>query len=263
MQHEKYTRLIQRMEVQAELTWKREVKLIREKIEDVNKELRILEIGSGPGVITKKLCELFPKAHITCLEYDSDFAEYSREVLPEKFKNRVDIREGDIAEVTLEENHFDLVYGRLVFQHIHDVKGALENTFKSLKNGGTILITDIDEGLFGIVDPKVPELEYIYKQHIQEQIIEGGDRFIGRKLWRLLKGVNFSSIDLDLIPINSDEVGINAFVPQVDYEEMGTMIDNGLIKQEDIDNLKVAAEKFLESDYPFALLVLFFVTGTK
>ena len=82
-------------------------------------------------------------------------------------------------------------------------------------------------------------------------------------MWRLLKGVNFSSIDLDLIPINSDEVGINAFVPQVDYEEMGTMIDNGLIKQEDIDNLKVAAEKFLESDYPFALLVLFFVTGTK
>ncbi|MCY7118522.1 methyltransferase domain-containing protein [Streptococcus mutans] len=263
MQTEKYTRLIQRMEVQAKLTWNREIKLIQENVADPKDKLKILEIGSGPGVITKKLCELFPNAQITCLELDSDFVEYSKTALPDDYKERVEILKGDITQIDLDEEVYDIVYARLVLQHVHGVDKALENAHKALKKGGQILITDIDEGLFGIIDPEVPELSYVYGQHIQEQVLEGGDRYIGRKLWRMLKNANFSTVDLDLIPVNSDEVGINSFLPQVDYEEMGTMIDNDLLSQDDIDKVKIAADKFLQSDYPFALLVLFFVVGTK
>ena len=89
------------------------------------------------------------------------------------------------------------------------------------------------------------------------------DRFIGRKFWRMLKAADFGKVDFELLPVNSDEVGIESFIPQLDYEEMSTMIENDLLVEEDIERVKQAADKFLESDYPFALLVLFFVVGTK
>ena len=41
------------------------------------------------------------------------------------------------------------------------------------------------------------------------------------------------------------------------------MIDNKLIDMSDIDKTRAAAERFLKSEYPFALLVLFFVVGEK
>lgn len=263
MEAAKVERLIQRMEVQANLTWKREVKLVQDYVTNSDVPMKILEIGSGPGVITRRLCAMFPNATVTCLELDDDFVEYSTKTLPEELKNRVTILKGDITNAELEADSYDLVYARLVLQHVHGVDLALANIYKALKPGGKVLITDVDEGLFGIIDPAIPELSYALGQHVQEQVIEGGDRFIGRKFWRMLKAANFSTVNLDLLPVNSDEVGIEAFIPQVDYEEMATMIDNDLLVQEDIEKVKMAATKFLEADYPFALLVLFFVVGTK
>lgn len=263
MQTEKCERLIKRMDVQANLTWAREEKLIRSHVDDVNAPLRILEIGSGPGTITRRLCKIFPNAEITCLELDEDFVNYSSDVLPNELDNRVEIVQGDITNVELEAESYDLVYARLVLQHVHGVDLALANAYRALKKGGKILITDVDEGLFGIIDPPIPELAYALGQHIQEQVIEGGDRFIGRKFWRMLKAADFGKVDFDLLPVNSDEVGIEAFIPQVDYEEMSTMIENDLLVEEDIEKVKQAAGKFLTADYPFALLVLFFVVGTK
>ena len=263
MQIEKCERLIKRMEVQANLTWGREETLIRRYVEDPNAPLRILEIGSGPGTITRKLSKIFPYANITCIEFDEDFVNYSSDVLPSELNDRVEIIHGDITDIELEAESYDLVYARLVLQHVHGVDLALANAYRALKKGGKILITDVDEGLFGIIDPPIPELSYALGQHIQEQVIEGGDRFIGRKFWRMLKAADFSKVDFELLPVNSDEVGIEAFIPQVDYEEMSTMIDNDLLVEEDIDKAKAGALKFLEADYPFALLVLFFVVGTK
>lgn len=263
METAKYKRLIERMEVQANLTWKREEKLVKSFAPDTDKPLKILEIGSGPGVITRRLCDIYPNASIICLELDEDFVNYSKSVLPENLKGRVSILQGDITEAKLEENTYDIVYARLVLQHVHGVDVALQNIYRVLKPGGKVLITDVDEGLFGIIDPPIPELQYALGQHIKEQVIEGGDRFIGRKFWRMLKAANFTSVDFELLPVNSDEVGVEAFIPQVDYEEMATMIDNNLLVQEDIDKVKEAANKFLEADYPFVLTVLFFVVGTK
>ena len=196
-------------------------------------------------------------------ELDEDFVNYSSDVLPNELDNRVEIIQGDITNFELEAESYDIVYARLVLQHVHGVDIALKNAYRALKKGGKILITDVDEGLFGIIDPPIPELAYALGQHIQEQVIEGGDRFIGRKFWRMLKSADFSKVDFELLPVNSDEVGIEAFIPQVDYEEMSTMIENDLLVEEDIEKVKQAANKFLEADYPFALLVLFFVVGTK
>lgn len=263
MEEKKFKRLIERMEVQVNLTWSREQEMILRSICDPNKKMRILEVGSGPGVVTKKICELFPNAYITCIEIDEDFANYSRVAIPDQYKDRIEVLHGDISELELEECTYDIVYARLVLQHVHNVDKALDKIYNVLKPGGKIIITDIDEGLFGIVDPPIKELAYVLGQHIEEQVIEGGDRYIGRKFWRMLKRANFAKVGLDLLPVNSDELGIQAFIPQLDFEEMKTMVDNNLLVDEDIEKVKIASEKFINSEYPFVLLVLFFVIGTK
>lgn len=263
MEMNKLESVIHRMETQTNLTWKRERNLILAHVSNPRDHLNILEIGSGPGVITEKLCDLFPNSQITSVELDKDLLEYHKRNLSDESRKRVTILQGDVAEIELGVEQYDIVYARLVLQHVHQVEEALKNMRRSLKENGKIIVTDIDEGLYGIIDPPVPELEYVLGKHIEEQIIEGGDRFIGRKLWRKLKAENYSDINLDLIPVNSDEIGMEAFVPQLDYEEMSSMIENQLITANDINKVKTAVDKFMMSEHPFALLVLFFVVAVK
>lgn len=264
MENTKLKSVVQKMEAQSNLIWAREKKLIEDAIGNkTGEELKILEVGSGPGVITEKICNLFPNSLVTCLELDQELLEFHKEHASENTKKQINIVQGNISEIDLGEEQYDIVFARLVLQHVVEVDKAIQNINKLLKKGGKLVVTEVDEGLFGIIDPPFPELEYILNQHIQEQVIEGGDRFIGRKLWRKMKQANFSKVNLELIPVNSDELGIQAFAPQVDYEEMETMIDNKLIDMSDIDKTRAAAERFLKSEYPFALLVLFFVVGEK
>lgn len=263
MEKEKFERFIAKMEVQANLSWKKEVKIIKGELEDLNKPLRILEIGSGPGIITERLLKLFPNSKITALEIDENAYAYAKEKLSGKYGDRVEFIQGDITTIELEKEKYDIVYSRLVLQHVHGVQAAVKNAFNVLKKDGHFIITDIDEGLFGIIDPPMPHLQYVLKQHIQEQIIEGGDRFIGRKLYKMLKENQFSEVELNLLAINSDDVGIESFVPQVDYKEMGTMIDNNLISQEDIDKVREETERFKNGKDSYALLVMFSVIGKK
>lgn len=264
MENSKLKSVVQKMKAQSNLIWNREKELIKNAVENkTNEQLKILEVGSGPGVVTEKICALFPNSSVTCLELDQELLEFHKEHASENAKKQINIIQGNISEIDLGEEQYDLVFARLVLQHVVEVDKAIHNINKLLKKGGKLIVTDVDEGLFGIIDPPISELEYILDQHIQEQVIEGGDRFIGRKLWRKMKQSDFSKVTLELIPVNSDELGIQAFIPQVDYEEMETMIDNKLINMSDIEKTRVAAEKFLKSEYPFALLVLFFVIGEK
>ena len=45
---------------------------------DHNKELRILEIGCGPGALSEALHRWYPKAKITAIDRDSNFIAFAR-----------------------------------------------------------------------------------------------------------------------------------------------------------------------------------------
>ena len=83
-----------------------------------NSSIRILELGCGTGYVTEQLSNLFPKAHITAI----DFAESMIEVA----KTRQNVKNvmfhcEDIERLRLEET-YDVIISNATFQWLNDLK---------------------------------------------------------------------------------------------------------------------------------------------
>jgi len=80
---------------------------------DKETEIKILEIGCGPGALAGALKRWYPKACIVGIDRDSEFIEYAR-------KNEKDITfiEGDATNLPFDDNSFDVIISNTVSEHV-------------------------------------------------------------------------------------------------------------------------------------------------
>lgn len=99
--------------------------------------VRVLDLGTGSGRVPQHLIERgIPPKNITGVEISPRLVEIARRTMPE-----VTFIEGDITEVELPPNSFDLVTSNMVFEFLDDdsLRRALANAARSLKPGGVLL----------------------------------------------------------------------------------------------------------------------------
>lgn len=104
----------------------------------ITPEMNIVEIGIGVGYWTDHFNALGAKNYL-----GNDIAEISITNLKKKYP-QYDFIQGDISEVKLPENKFDLGVMIDVTQHITDddrFNKAMDNLWKSLKSGAHLIIT--------------------------------------------------------------------------------------------------------------------------
>lgn len=255
-------RIANRMRVQVNLSWRQE----QEKLSyyGLKDGMKILEVGSGPGFITEKLLKDYKNSHITALEINEDFIKYTKSHLKtEHDDNRLRLVHGDITDSNLQNESFDFVFVRLVLQHLENPEVAINEIYRVLKPGGKLVVIDVDDEVWGLVEPRVQELEHILGSHAEEQEDEGGNRYIGRDLHRLIKQGEFEKVKLDLIPVHSGDVGVDAFLPQIDVDEMRTMVESGFATEEEILAVKDACDELIEQEDSFVMLILFMAFAQK
>jgi ubiquinone/menaquinone biosynthesis C-methylase UbiE len=225
--------------------------------------MSFLEVGSGPGFITAQLLDTFPKLHVTGVEIDPEMVGRSEKYLADKHSGRYKIVESSVMEMPLRDDTFDFAYARLVFQHLPDPLGALREIRRVLKPGGKLAIMDIDDGLNTLVDPPSPEADRIIKRLSEFQAELGGNRFIGRRLWRLLAEAGFTGMDLEMFAIHSDELGIEIIAPQTwDDGAWEPLVQKGAVTREEVDIMHREHDKFIASPEKYALLLGWMVAGT-
>jgi SAM-dependent methyltransferase len=102
----------------------------------------IFDIGCGCGA---ELDDLKKFGKVSGLEINPEAAQVARE-------QGVDVVVGDIGEVVLPENKYDVVAALDVLEHIKDDEGALKKINQTLKPGGMILIN-------------VPAFQFLFGPH--------------------------------------------------------------------------------------------------
>ena len=105
------------------------------------KQLKILEIGCGPGALASALHRWYPNAEITGLDRDSAFIQFAGEHEP-----GISFVEGDAAKLPYPDNTFDVTISFTVSEHI-DPSAFFQEQLRVLKPGGVCLVLSSRKGI--------------------------------------------------------------------------------------------------------------------
>jgi ubiquinone/menaquinone biosynthesis C-methylase UbiE len=250
---------VARLADQASLGWGKEAAVLERY--GFRDGMSILELGSGPGFVTRLLLDHFPQAQVTCVEVDETLLEDAKRYLSDD-SGRVTFVRASVDATGLGAGAFDAAYARLLFQHLPDPAAAAAETFRVLQPGAPFAIYDVDDELDFVTDPDIPGLDAVLDRMRQVQAAQGGDRYIGRRMLRLLKTAGFEDLDMEAIAVNSETYGLDAFLHQFDPGRLTPLIQAGVLSQEETDQLIAQRTEFLASD-PFVLFVFLTAGGRK
>ena len=108
---------------------------------DEKADLRILEIGCGPGALAESLKRWYPNARITAVDRDSNFITFAKSNIP-----GIDFTEGDATRLPFDDNSFDVTVSYTVQEHIKPEAFWGEQR-RVLKRGGVCLCLSARKGI--------------------------------------------------------------------------------------------------------------------
>ena len=249
-----------RLAAQARLGWRKEAETLERF--GFRDGMSILELGSGPGFVTGLLLDWFPTAHITAVDMDLTLLDDARRHLVNQ-RERVTFVHGSVEDLPLADDHYDAAYARVLFQHLPDPARVAGEVFRVLRPHAPFVVYDIDNEIWGLTDPAVPGVRTLFQRMAQIQAASGGNRHIGRRLLRLLREAGFSGVEMGVVAANSEEDGMEPFLPMFDRGRLVPLLQEGVLTQEEVDELEAQRAAFLAADRPFILLLMLMATGRK
>lgn len=168
----------------------------------------ILDIGCGAGNYTIKMLSKISNLNCTLVDLSKPMLERAFKRVSENGSKSVQILQGDIREVPLIEDNYDIILAGAVLHHLRE-DNDWESTFKKLysllKPGGCLMISDLITQDTEILNKYTWEkygdyLEHIggteYKTKVLEYVaIEDSPRSINYQL-ELMKKVGFKSVEI-------------------------------------------------------------------
>lgn len=106
----------------------------------------VLDIGCGAGNYTLMMLSKLPNLNCTLVDLSLPMLEKALERVSTVTSGEVVIKQGDIREVDLKENTFDIILAGAVLHHLrddNDWETTFAKLFRLLKPGGCLMISDL------------------------------------------------------------------------------------------------------------------------
>ncbi|MBT2289260.1 methyltransferase domain-containing protein [Paenibacillus albidus] len=252
---------VERLKVQALMGWDKEFRNL--KWYGLQNGMSVLELGSGPSYVTEQLVNSLPESQITALEIDRTLLDEAKNRLQHIPSSKLRFVNSSVYDTGLPDHSYDFAIARLLFLHLHNPVEAAREIYRILKPGGKLVIIDIDDGIFGAVSPNINLLPSVLQKLADHQASKGGNRYIGRELPRLLAKAGYIDIDMDTVLQHSDLHGIEGFKRQFDINRFKVFYDNGIINEEEFEQLKQASENINNSPEAYAMMTFIMACGKK
>jgi len=147
---------------------------------------RILDVGSGPGLLASAMGEAVGESGWVCgIDISKPLISIAKAYCAHQ--PWVDFRYGDAAKILLPDGHFDTVVSTQVLEYLPDVSIALAELYRILRPGGSavILDTDWDSIVWHTTDPvRMNRVLTVWEEHAVNP-------HLPRTLARDLRGANF------------------------------------------------------------------------
>ncbi|AOV16611.1 hypothetical protein BJI67_05600 [Acidihalobacter aeolianus] len=160
----------------------------------------ILDVGAGTGALTLDLAwHAQPGSRITAVDNDAValalLADIARDL-----NIAVTCLEGEADKLPLPDASQSMTVARYVFQHLPQPSLALHEMRRVTQPGGRILIVDVDDGIALGEPPESSALAGLREAIRNQQARAGGNRFIGRHLYRMMRDAGLESIQVIIMP---------------------------------------------------------------
>ena len=106
----------------------------------------LLDIGCGAGNFTLKMLSKVENLNCTLVDLSKPMLDKAFERVSQQTDNKVTILQGDIREVELPENSFDIILAGAVLHHLRDDQDwetTFRKLFNLLKPNGCLMISDL------------------------------------------------------------------------------------------------------------------------
>lgn len=101
----------------------------------------ILDVAFGPGIVTTALAER--ARQVVALDVTPEMLGQARQRCTKAGLSNVLFREGSATDLPFAESSFDGVVTRLSIHHFEEPRRALDEMFRVLRPGGTLVIADV------------------------------------------------------------------------------------------------------------------------
>ncbi len=194
---------------------------------------RILEVGSGLGILAARAAESAPDAIVVGLERSAE------QLVRATTSSRARYVRGDAHRLPFAAESFDLAYCRYVLEHVADPEAVLNEMRRVLRDNGRIVAMENDISAMRY-DPPSAAFDEVWNAFAELQRRIGGDGLIGRKLFRMLRHAGFRDIELSIEPEVhwAGSPGFEAWIENQLGNLRGgydALIESGLASRERID----------------------------
>jgi len=195
---------------------------------------RVLEVGSGLGILAADVAAAAPGVHVVGVELSA------AQIAVCGSRPGVTFMQGDAHALDFPDGSFDLVYARYLLEHVADPARVLREMRRVARPGGLVAACENDVSLLRF-DPPCPAFDRAWETFTRFQSTLGGDGLIGRRLYRLFREAGFADVELSVQP----EVhwygspGYVAWVHNIigNLESARTgMLDAGAISERDLND---------------------------
>jgi ubiquinone/menaquinone biosynthesis C-methylase UbiE len=158
---------------------------------------RVIDVGAGPGYATADLAEIVgPTGAVLGIERSPRFLEAARERCERRGLTNVELREGDLMEISLGEIGYDASWCRWVASFVASPQTLVEKIAGALRPGGLAIFHEYSDYLTFRFMPVKPALEKFELEVMESWIASGGEPNIGRDLPQLLRNAGFRVVEI-------------------------------------------------------------------
>lgn len=105
-----------------------------------------LDIGCGAGNYTLKLLAKLPDLNCTLIDLSRPMLQKAEERLAPKMTGKITVQQGDVRELELPDDHFDIVLAGAVLHHLREEQewvAVFRKIYRAIRPGGCFLISDL------------------------------------------------------------------------------------------------------------------------
>jgi len=153
----------------------------------------LLDVGCGPGTITRDLARLVAPGHVLGIDRSSEVVAEAASATDRT--SRAEFAVGDLYALALEDASFDVVHAHQVLQHLSDPVAALVELRRLLRPGGLLAVRDSDYGAFAWA-PRDRRLDRWLELYRSVTARNGAEADAGRFLPAWTRQAGFSDVTI-------------------------------------------------------------------